>query len=84
MFLAKIARKLLNPHLLPIVHTLSCVLQTTTVSCPGALVWYPPTDLKSCGSPLDLLPYPPSCLPLSEIPAGDIAAFNQDLQPRFV
>ena len=79
MFLAKIAQKLLNPHLLPIVHTLSCVLQTTTVSCPGALVWYPPTDLKSCGSPLDLLPYP-----LPEIPVGDIAAFNQDLQARFV
>ena len=70
-----------SPRLFPIAHTLSCIIQTTVMSCPGALVWYP-SDAKSCGSPLDLLPCPPSALPLPELPKDDVEGRKEDIRAR--
>ena len=72
-----------STHLLSIVHTLSSIIQTTVVLCPGALVWYPPSDSKSCGSPLDLLPCAPSSLPLPELPSDDLEGRQEDLEARY-
>ena len=51
-----------------LILTLCSILQTITVQCPGALVWHNlgegKTNSPLYGSPLDLLPCPPSCLPL--------------------
>ena len=50
---------------------LSSVLQIITLKCKTALVWHPTTyELRTppslIGSPLDHLPYPPSCLPMAK------------------
>jgi len=49
--------------LLNIAQILCTVVKTTVLSCPGAAVWYQPFEPdKLLGSPLDLLPCPPSLL----------------------
>ncbi|XP_054985697.1 mediator of RNA polymerase II transcription subunit 12-like protein isoform X1 [Sorex araneus] len=65
----------------PLVHGLSCMLQTVTLCCPSALVWnYSTSDSKgaSPGSPLDLLQVAPSGLPM---PGGN-SPFNQQVRAR--
>ena len=51
-----------------LILTLCSIIQTTTIQCPGALVWHNLGEGKNLsplyGSPLDMLPCPPSCLPL--------------------
>nr|CAB3263723.1 mediator of RNA polymerase II transcription subunit 12-like protein [Phallusia mammillata] len=69
-------------YLEPIVHTLGCIIQVTALTCTGALVWYPPGDSKICGSPLDLLPCPPSSLLLPEVAKEDTDAVELDLATR--
>jgi len=53
------------------------------MSCPGALVWYPPPSDVKYGSPLDLLPCPPSSLPLPELEKDDVEGRKEDLQARY-
>lgn len=52
-----------------LILALSYVLQTVAIRCPGALVWHHLGDGKGSsilsGSPLDLLPCAPSCLPMA-------------------
>lgn len=50
--------------------TLSAVVQIITLKCRSALVWHPTYESRTphslVGSPLDHLPYPPSCLPMAK------------------
>uniref|UniRef100_A0A3P9HYA9 Mediator complex subunit 12 n=1 Tax=Oryzias latipes TaxID=8090 RepID=A0A3P9HYA9_ORYLA len=64
----------------PLVFGLSCMLQSIVLCCPSALVWhYSLTDSRNkTGSPLDLLPFAPSSLPMP----GCNTAFTQQLQVR--
>ncbi|NXG58703.1 MD12L protein, partial [Hemiprocne comata] len=69
------------PQHRPLVHGLSCVLQTVTLCCPSALVWnYSTNENKNIhpGSPLDLLQVAPSSLPM---PGGN-SAFNQQVRAK--
>jgi len=75
-------KQVVPDHLLSIAHTLGCVIQCTTLTCTGALVWFPPSDPKLCGSPLDLLPGAPSSLLMPDIPAGDTEAIEDDRVTR--
>ena len=65
-----------NPYLNqdPLVVGLSSIIQSITLACPSALVWYPeyrgiaarslaPHMIYGGGSPLDICPLPPSKLP---------------------
>lgn len=61
-----------------ITSVLYCCLQTVTLCCPSALVWnYSTNENKNVnpGSPLDLLLFAPSSLP---VPGGN-SAFNQQV-----
>ncbi|ELT92763.1 hypothetical protein CAPTEDRAFT_163894 [Capitella teleta] len=63
-----------------LILALSYVLQTVAIRCPGALVWHHLGDGKGSsilsGSPLDLLPCAPSCLPMA--PGAD----NQSIRSQ--
>ncbi|XP_037561633.2 mediator of RNA polymerase II transcription subunit 12-like protein [Dermacentor silvarum] len=65
---ASFAECLSCSHHRSIVLQLSVVLQYITLKCPTALVWNSIGEGKANpilnGSPLDLLPCPPSCLPM--------------------
>ncbi|XP_077555179.1 mediator of RNA polymerase II transcription subunit 12-like protein isoform X10 [Haemaphysalis longicornis] len=69
---ASFAECLSCSHHRSIVLQLSAVLQYITLKCPSALVWNNISEGKSNpilnGSPLDLLPCPPSCLPMPPRP----------------
>ncbi|XP_076812114.1 mediator of RNA polymerase II transcription subunit 12-like protein [Clavelina lepadiformis] len=71
-------------HLHSIAHTLASVIQCTTLSCPGALVWYPPVDPRTCGSPMDLLPCAPSALLLPDLDKNDEVGHHEDTTTRNV
>ena len=51
-----------------VILCLSSILQSITVRCPGSLVWHDFGEGKTSsvlsGSPLDLLTFSPSCLPM--------------------
>ena len=51
-----------------LILSLSTIIQNVALRCPGALVWHDFGEEKTnpilCGSPLDLLPCPPSLLPM--------------------
>ena len=55
-----------------IILSLSAVIQCITLECPTALVWNNLGEGRSshfmCASPLDMLPCPPSVLPMPENP----------------
>uniref|UniRef100_A0A2R5LGN9 Putative thyroid hormone receptor-associated protein complex subunit n=1 Tax=Ornithodoros turicata TaxID=34597 RepID=A0A2R5LGN9_9ACAR len=69
---ASFAECLRCSHHRSIVLQLSAVLQVITLECSSALVWNNIGEGKSSsvlsGSPLDLLPCPPSCLPMASRP----------------
>ncbi|KAK8778545.1 hypothetical protein V5799_020115 [Amblyomma americanum] len=69
---ASFAECLSCSHHRSIVLQLSAVLQFITLKCPSALVWNNIGEGKANpilnGSPLDLLPCPPSCLPMPPRP----------------
>ncbi|MPC79277.1 Mediator of RNA polymerase II transcription subunit 12-like protein [Portunus trituberculatus] len=52
----------------PVVQATSCFIQAITLDCPTAMVWNNAGEGKASswltGSPLDLLPCPPSDLPM--------------------
>ncbi|XP_063967745.1 mediator of RNA polymerase II transcription subunit 12-like protein isoform X1 [Lytechinus pictus] len=62
-----------------IILGLSCILQAVTLRCPSALVWINLGESKNYsvpGSPLDILPCPPSLLPLP----GSISIQNHQIR----
>ncbi|CAN8021551.1 unnamed protein product, partial [Ixodes persulcatus] len=69
---ASFAECLSCSHHRSIVLQLSAVLQVITLECPSALVWNNIGEGKANpilnGSPLDILPCPPSCLPMAPRP----------------
>lgn len=72
-------------HLESVAFGLVCIVQVITVKCPSAQVWYPLDDSKSCiGSPIDLLPFAPSLLPLPVIPDDDKDALFEQQQLRYL
>ncbi|XP_071503303.1 mediator of RNA polymerase II transcription subunit 12-like protein [Diadema antillarum] len=67
------------PHHHSIILGLSCILQAITLRCPSALVWINLGESKNYsvpGSPLDILPCPPSLLPLP----GNIPMQNHQIR----
>ncbi|XP_075535912.1 mediator of RNA polymerase II transcription subunit 12-like protein isoform X4 [Dermacentor variabilis] len=79
---ASFAECLSCSHHRSIVLQLSVVLQYITLKCPTALVWNSIGEGKANpilnGSPLDLLPCPPSCLPMPPRPFN--AQVRQELR----
>ncbi|KAL1427763.1 hypothetical protein MTO96_003109 [Rhipicephalus appendiculatus] len=77
---ASFAECLSCPHHRSIVLQLSVVLQYITLKCPTALVWNSIGEGKANpilnGSPLDLLPCPPSCLPMPPKSLGGQSPFK--------
>ncbi|KAL3207531.1 hypothetical protein MRX96_010016 [Rhipicephalus microplus] len=77
---ASFAECLSCPHHRSIVLQLSVVVQYITLKCPTALVWNSIGEGKGNpvlnGSPLDLLPCPPSCLPMPPKSLGGQSPFK--------
>lgn len=70
MYQALFSEYLGCPQHRTIILGLGTLLQCITIKCPSAVIWINSSDAKdkhiaSPGSPLDILPFPPSSLPIS-------------------